>query len=154
MTNPENPAETKESMLWPVHCVQDTTGAAIIPEIDTDRFDLVVSKGQDARMEMYSAFNDIFGNNGSKTGASVDIASVFKQKHITHVYACGLTGDICVFENAMGARKAGFEVVVLQDLIRSVDRRKESVAKQMEEDAGIVVASTTGAEVARVENLA
>ena len=138
-------------MLWPVHCVQDTPGAELIPELHVNKLDLIVSKGLDSRVEMYSAFNNIFGN---QSGASVDIRAFFEQRRITHVYVCGLTGDVCVFENAMGARKAGFEVVVLQDLTRAVDQEAgRSTVEQMER-VGIVVTESTGKDVSRVEGLA
>lgn len=65
--NPFDSAETKQTRLWPVHCVQDTPGADIIPEIDTSRFDAIVRKGQDRRVEMYSGFVGAFGG---RLGAS------------------------------------------------------------------------------------
>ena len=42
IANPRNAAETVESRLWPVHCVQGTAGAALIPELDADRLDRVL----------------------------------------------------------------------------------------------------------------
>ena len=150
MTNPSNPAETKESTLWPPHCIQHTPGAAIISEIDANRLDRIVYKGMDARVEMYSAFADIFGN---KAGATFDLEDFLREQGITHVYTCGLTGECCVFESALGARKAGFEVIFLRDLTRSVsDEPFQAALKQME-SAGVQIADSSGPEVSRVRDL-
>ena len=138
-------------MLWPTHCVQHTSGAELIPEIDAERVDLLVSKGLDPGVEMYSAFNNIFGD---RRGADVDLVEYLEKRGITHVYACGLTGDVCVYENAMGAKRAGFEVILLQDAVRSVDQEQfKSAAKEME-SIGIVLTDSEGADVARVASLA
>jgi nicotinamidase-related amidase len=91
------PEETMKQRLWPVHCVQGTPGSDIIDEIDMSRVDLVIQKGMDARVEMYSAFSDSFGNmTAGQGGVSHDLESILKEKGITHVYVVGLAGDYCV----------------------------------------------------------
>jgi hypothetical protein len=91
------PEETMKQRLWPVHCVQGTSGSDIIDEIDMSKVDLVIQKGMDARVEMYSAFSDSFGNlTAGQGGVSHDLESIFKEKGITHVYVVGLAGDYCV----------------------------------------------------------
>ena len=83
--------------LWPVHCVQSTPGSDIIDEIDMSKVDLVIHKGMDARVEMYSAFSDSFGNlTAGQGGVSHDLESILKEKGISHVYVVGLAGDYCV----------------------------------------------------------
>ena len=135
--------------------MQDSAGAQIIPELHADAFDVVVDKGMHAGVEMYSAFNDIFGNEaGPGCGASVDLTGLLREKGVNCVYVCGLTGDVCVFENAMGARRMGFEVVFLRDLVRSVDEGQEEECVRKMEGVGIVVGSEKGAEVKRVEGMA
>jgi nicotinamidase-related amidase len=150
MTNPCNPTETKQSTLWPSHCIQDTPGAAISPEINANRLEKIVHKGMDSRVEMYSAFNDIFGN---KLGYSSDLAEALREVGVTHLYLCGLTGDCCVFESALGARREGFEVIVLEDLTRSVSDESYQAAVREMKAVGIVVTNSSQAEVARVQNL-
>jgi nicotinamidase-related amidase len=59
------------------------------------KIDVVVKKGWDKRVEMFSGFGDMFGNRGEGI-ASVDLEKVLKEKGITHVYTVGLTGDCCV----------------------------------------------------------
>ena len=91
------PKETMKQRLWPVHCVQSTPGSDIIDEIDMSKVDLVIHKGMDARVEMYSAFSDSFGNlTAGQGGVSHDLESILKEKGISHVYVVGLAGDYCV----------------------------------------------------------
>lgn len=91
------PEQTMKQRLWPVHCVQGTPGSNIIDEIEMSKVDLLIQKGMDARVEMYSAFSDSFGNmTAGQGGVSEDLESVLKEKGITHVYVVGLAGDYCV----------------------------------------------------------
>lgn len=91
------PEEAMKQRLWPVHCVQGTSGSDIIDEINMTKVDLVIQKGMDARVEMYSAFSDSFGNlTAGQGGVSHDLESIFTEKGITHVYVVGLAGDYCV----------------------------------------------------------
>jgi nicotinamidase/pyrazinamidase len=45
-------------ILWPVHCVQNTPGAAFAPGLDTSRFAALFQKGTDPGIDSYSAFFD------------------------------------------------------------------------------------------------
>ena len=119
MTNPYDPSESKHSTLWPVHCVQGTPGANIIPEVDVSKIQVIVEKGRDSRVEMYSGFADMFGNKSD--AASLDLAALLRENSITHVYVVGLTGDCCVRYTALDAWKEGLETFVVKQGIRSVD---------------------------------
>lgn len=120
MTNPAPGQEiqSKKQQLWPVHCVAETKGASIIPEINTEKIDVYVRKGMDPRVEMYSAFADAFGNLDSNVRANsvdVDIASHLHQKGVTDVFVVGLAGDYCVKHTAIDAAKSGFRSWVIED---------------------------------------
>src|SRR5699024_8628769 len=47
-----------EQILWPVHCVQHEPGASIASALNIGHIDHVVRKGQDRRIDSYSAFYD------------------------------------------------------------------------------------------------
>lgn len=119
----KNPApgkehETKPQQLWPVHCVADTPGAALIPEIESGRIDLVVQKGRHSQVEMYSAFADAFGNLDPAVTAqsvNVDIKSALRTKGVTDVFVVGLAGDYCVKCTAVDAVKAGLRSWVIEE---------------------------------------
>ena len=58
---------------------------------------------------------------------------------------CGLATDYCVRATALDARRAGFEVIVLEDAIRGVEVHPGDCRKAMDEmaAAGITFAKTT-----------
>ncbi|MCJ1438501.1 NAD(+) salvage pathway protein [Xylographa pallens] len=151
VANPTNPAETKELALWPVHCVQGTPGAEIIEQIDVTEIDVIMEKGRDKRVEMYSGFADMFGNK-SEAG-SLDLAALMSSKGVTHIYTVGLAGDACVKCTAIDANLEGFETYVIREGTRSVDEGEAGWGAAVEEfqQCGIKVVSINGPEVARVK---
>ncbi|KAL4820574.1 Isochorismatase-like protein [Aspergillus spinulosporus] len=123
MTNPApgKEAETKQQTLWPVHCVQRTPGADIIPELDVTKIDLFVTKGMHPRVEMYSAFADAFGNQDPAiVSVNADLRSFLTDKGVTDVFVVGVAGDFCVKHTALDAAKAGFRSHVVQDATECV----------------------------------
>ncbi|KAK5054400.1 hypothetical protein LTR84_001290 [Exophiala bonariae] len=116
------PNETMKQRLWPVHCVQDTLGAALIDELDSDQFDITVRKGMNSDVEMYSAFSDSFGNlTAGAGGVNLDLADELRGRDISHVYVVGLAGDYCVKDTALSSAKAGFTTYVIEEGQRCVD---------------------------------
>ena len=149
--NPQNPSESKQLTLWPVHCVQGTPGADMIPEIDASKLDFVVEKGRDKRTEMFSGFTDMFGNKSAV--ANLDLAALLKDRGITHVYTVGLAGDYCVKCTAIDARKEGFETCVIREGTRSVNEGENGWGAAMKElqAAGVLVVSISDEQVGRVK---
>jgi len=151
VANPTNPAESKELALWPVHCVQGTPGSEIIAEINVIQIDVIVEKGRDKRVEMYSGFADMFGNKSE--AASLDLAALLNDKGITHIYMVGLAGDACVKCSAIDAKLEDFETYVIREGTRSVDEGEAGWGAAVKEfqECGIKVISMSGPEVARVK---
>lgn len=116
------PEETMKQRLWPVHCVQDSAGAAFIDELASDCIEITVKKGMNAGVEMYSAFSDSFGNlTAGAGGVNLDLADELRAREISHVYVVGLAGDYCVKDTALGSAKAGFTTYVIEEGQRCVD---------------------------------
>lgn len=146
--------ETIESRLWPVHCVQDTPGAQLIPELDTDKLDKVVDKGMDPRVEMYSPFFDPFTPLSSPARTRVcdsGLADLLADRGITHVYVVGLAADYCVQSAAVDAAKLGYVAYVVDEATRAVDPEawKEKGKAEME-GKGVKVVSMDEDEVRMV----
>lgn len=154
ISNPSDRTQFHEIPLWPVHCVQGTKGAEIIPEIDVSKLDEVVEKGKDSGLEMFSGFADIFGSK-SPEAASQDLAGLLHCAGITTVFAVGLAGDYCVKCTALDAKKEGFEVYVVKEATRSVDAGENGWGKATKEmrEARIEIISVEGPEMARVKSL-
>lgn len=149
ITNPLNPSEEPyTTCLWPVHCVQDTAGAALIPELDTSRIDAVVKKGQDPRVEMYSAFYDPFRQ---PTVSDSGLAGMLKERGITHVYVVGLAYDYCVKATAVDAAREGLVVYVVEEGTKAVGGKEawDKCTKNLDEE-GIRVVGMEDEEVRRL----
>jgi nicotinamidase/pyrazinamidase len=121
--------------LWPIHCVQNTRGAAFATALDTRRIAHVVQKGTNPRVDGYSGFFD----NEHKSGT--DLNEHLRGRGITSVYLAGLATDYCVKFTALDARQLGFEVAVVEDACRGIDATPGDVAASLDEmrAVGIVI---------------
>ncbi|KAK3393514.1 Isochorismatase-like protein [Podospora didyma] len=147
VVNPFNPSEQYETRLWPVHCVQDTPGAELVPELDTSRLDHVVTKGTDERVEMYSAFYDPLRE---PRVSDTKLAELLRDAGITHVYVVGLAGDYCVRSTAADAHAEGFVTVVINEGTRAVDPAGWETCKTEIEGTGVRVVGKDSPEVRRL----
>lgn len=148
ITNPENDSESYETRLWPIHCVQHTKGAEIIPEMDTDKVDQVLKKGTDKRVEMYSAFYPPL--ESPRVGDS-GLAKTMRERGVTHAYVVGLAFDYCVKSTALDAAKEGFTTYVIGEATRAVDPATWAQTTAELARAGVQVVGVDGAEVARLK---
>ncbi|CAN9165079.1 unnamed protein product [Alternaria alternata] len=148
--NPENPDETQETRLWPDHCVQGTKGSELLPELHVSKVDHVVEKGQDKRVEMYSAFADPFKSHVAKS----NLADTLRKAGITDVYVVGLAADYCVKFTAIDAQKEGFQTWVVGDATKAVDpSAMEQVHKEYEK-TGVTVIGKDDAQMRKVKEQA
>ncbi|KAI9784357.1 MAG: purine-cytosine permease [Peltula sp. TS41687] len=142
ITNPSDPSESYSTRLWPVHCVQGTPGAELLPDLHLHRLDHVVEKGQDRRVEMYSAFSDPFGV------ATSALAGILRDAGVSHVFVVGLAFDYCVLCSARDARKEGFETFVVREGTRAVEPGEgwERAERELG-DAGVGMVALEGREI-------
>ncbi len=116
----KQPFETVElhygtQVLWPVHCVQGTVGAEFHRDLDVTGHHLVVRKGFRRGIDSYSA---LFENDRrTPTG----LLGYLRERELKKVFVAGLALDFCVRFSAEDARKAGLEVVVIEDACRGID---------------------------------
>ena len=102
-------------VLWPTHCVQGTAGAEFHRDLDLTRASLVVRKGFRRGIDSYSA---LFEND--KT-TPTGLLGYLRERELKTVFVAGLALDFCVRFSAEDARKAGFEVAVIEDACRGID---------------------------------
>lgn len=118
--------------------MQGTKGAELLHELEVDKVDHIVEKGQDERVEMYSAFADPFTNpNVSRS----ELAQILHGKGITDVYVAGLAADYCVKYTALDARKEGFKTWVVGEATRAVDPTSLPAVYKEYEGVGVAVIS-------------
>lgn len=135
---------------WPVHCVANTEGSEIHPNLDTDYIEAYFRKG---RYEAaYSGFEGLQAPEESvmtgehEPGATLDdegpktpLADWLDEHEIQDVDIVGIATDYCVLATAKDAVDAGYETCVLIDLTAPVheDKLDEVIAEM--EDEGITV---------------
>jgi len=110
-----------EQVLWPVHCVVDTSGAEFVPGLETSNFDAVIQKGISPGIESYSAFEDVWGRD------KTDLDGILKEKGVRDLYFVGLATDYCVKWSAIDALKYGYKVSVVIDAVKSIQPEKEAL---------------------------
>jgi nicotinamidase/pyrazinamidase len=102
-------------VLWPVHCVQGTAGAAFHPRLEADRADLVIRKGFRPAIDSYSAFFD--NDRTTPTG----LEGYLRSRGLTELLIAGLATDFCVAWSAIDAARLGFGVTVAMAACRAID---------------------------------
>jgi nicotinamidase/pyrazinamidase len=124
--------------LWPVHCVQNTSGAALAQALDRSRIIEVFRKGTDPQIDSYSGFFD----NGHRRGTG--LGEWLKAKAVTDVYVCGLATDYCVKFTALDAVQLKFQTHVIEDACRAVNLRPNDAAHAVREmqKAGVFIESS------------
>ena len=106
---PDHSSFAAQGGPWPVHCVRDTHGAELHPQLDRSAIDEIVDKGQSVDTDGYSGFE------GTALGSRL------RAHGVDRVHVAGLALDYCVKATALDAKREGFEVVVHADATRPVE---------------------------------
>ena len=114
-------------VLWPVHCVQDSPGAAFTATLNTDRTTRVVQKGTDREIDSYSAF---FDNGHLK---QTELHDYLQAMEVTSLAVLGLATDYCVKFTVLDALELSYKVTVVVDAIRGVDLGEGDCASALQE---------------------
>jgi nicotinamidase/pyrazinamidase len=113
--------------LWPVHCVQGTSGAELASGLRRERIAKIFRKGTDAGIDSYSGLFD----NGHRK--STGLGEWLKANCVTEVFVCGLATDYCVKYTALDAAESGFKTFFIEDASRGVNLRPDDVMKAIAE---------------------
>ena len=122
-------------LLWPVHCVQGTAGAAFHADLRTNPVQMVIRKGFRPGIDSYSAFFE----NDHKTPTGLE--GYLRSRGVSAVTLAGLATDFCVAYSALDAARLGFAVTVAMAACRAIDLNGSlgTAGMQMAE-AGVVLA--------------
>jgi len=110
------PHFTTDGGPWPVHCVRDTWGAALHPELVVDG--PVVRKGVDGG-DGYSGFSVRDPVSGDVT--RTELGALLEQHGVDRVVVVGLAGDVCVAATAEDAAALGHPTIVPLAATRMVE---------------------------------
>lgn len=130
---------TEQGGRWPAHCVADTHGARLHPELRISSDATVIPINTSVEQEEWSAFH------------ATDLAARLTALDVGKIVICGLATDYFVKATAIDGRTEGFEVAVVQDGIRGDEERPEESMEALREmeragvditSAGSVIASS------------
>ena len=117
--HPEStPHFAKDGGIWPVHCVADTWGAELHPDLVVDGE--IIRKGSNGE-DGYSGFTMRDPVSGAATPTPLE--GMLRERDVSRVVICGLATDYCVNATALDARRLGFETQVLMNAVAAVNLR-------------------------------
>jgi len=124
-----------DQVLWPDHCIEDTTGAELADELEVEQIEQIIYKGTDPGIDSYSGF---FDNGHRKATGLHDLLQAHEINDLTIV---GLATDYCVKFTALDARQLGYNVTVITDGVRGVDLNPGDSERALEEmrAAGVTI---------------
>lgn len=97
-----HPPDHCSFQVWPPHCIQNTEGAQLHPNLIPVPGEIIVDKGQ--LVESYSAFR-----------SDIELAKLLLQLEIRQVYVTGFVREVCVSATAVDSRDFGFETAIVSD---------------------------------------
>nr|VFJ88831.1 MAG: nicotinamidase/pyrazinamidase [Candidatus Kentron sp. LFY]VFJ90141.1 MAG: nicotinamidase/pyrazinamidase [Candidatus Kentron sp. LFY] len=118
---------TESGGLWPPHCIQDSNGAALHPDLQLPDATVKVTKGVRFDQDQYSAFHE--------TGLAVRL----RRDGIQRVWVMGLAEDVCVLATVLDGLREDFEVVLVGDGTRSITPESGHKARNEMRDAGALI---------------
>ncbi|XP_052794463.1 nicotinamidase-like [Mya arenaria] len=132
----DGPPRTEQT-LWPKHCVTNTWGSELHPDLKIMDNAEFVKKGCHSDVDSYSAFWD--NNKLSQT----DLVRILARHKVTDVYVCGVAYDVCVGYTALHALEHGFRTVLVDDACKGVDAKGiEETKRKLVDSGGIIVHSS------------
>jgi nicotinamidase/pyrazinamidase len=140
--HPEStPHFAKDGGIWPVHCVADTWGSALHPDLALPEDAPRIHKGANGE-DGYSGFTMRDPTSGEEIPTELD--ALLRDRGITDVVVVGLATDYCVSATALDAARLGYGTSVLTDAIASVDLQPGDGERALQSmrDAGVAMWQT------------
>ncbi len=115
---PSTPHFAKDGGSWPVHCVRDTWGAELHPDLEVAPDAPVVRKGVDGG-DGYSGFSVRDPVSGEES--ATELGRLLDEAGAERLVVTGLAGDVCVKATALDGVELGYPVVVPEAATRFVE---------------------------------
>lgn len=113
-----------EQTLWPRHCVQNTSGAKLHPDLKVitenkkqNQSVIHIQKGTKPDIDSYSAFWD------NMKLSETNLHRQLKEKNVQKVFVTGIATDWCVHSTAIHALEYGYQTFIVEDACRGVDEK-------------------------------
>jgi len=107
--------------IWPIHCVQNTPGAAFHPKLKLPNDVIIISKATEPNKEAYSGFE------------GTELSNILNSKGVRRLFIGGLATDYCVKNTVLDALKLGFQAFLLLDGTKGVNVNPDDSKKAIEE---------------------
>jgi nicotinamidase/pyrazinamidase len=130
--------EEAAQVMWPVHCVEGTPGAAFLPSLAREPSDVVVRKGTVPAVDSYSGFGDAFGGKYERTALAEELHAA----GVSTVVLGGLALDYCVAYTALDAAAGGFRPILVLDACRGIAPASVEAALASMDKVGVVIVRT------------
>ena len=122
--------------MWPVHCVQGTSGVEFHPDLEKNKATYIIKKGMNPEIDSYSAFFD------NQKLIDTGLSNYLKSKNIETVEIVGLALDYCVKYTCIDAVSEGFKVILYFKGTKAVnlhpDDAKNTVFELLEKGVSVI----------------
>lgn len=125
-----------DQIIWPDHCIQNTSGSEFVGGLETSKFDKVIRKGTNPLVDSYSAFYD----NGHRVDSG--LSEYLKHHGVQTVHVCGVATNFCCLYTCLDALFEGFSTTLLYNLSKGVEIEKgniESALKNILDNGGSIL---------------
>lgn len=118
-----HPESTVHFKIWPVHCVNNTTGAAFPASLNAEKISQIFYKGTKNTDDGYSAFES----------TNLSLEKWLKDHEVKELFLAGIATEYCVKHSADDAMGAGCTVYVIKDAIAEIDAHPGDGARALRE---------------------
>jgi len=124
---------------WPPHCIQNTYGAELHPDLRAPKSAIIISKAFKEDEEAYSGFK------GIELESKRDLNSVLRGRGVKRVFVSGVVTEYCVKATALDAADLSYQVFLLIDAVKGINQppgsEEQAVIEMLEK--GIVLMTTS-----------
>ncbi|MFQ5441831.1 MAG: nicotinamidase, partial [Thermodesulfobacteriota bacterium] len=125
--HPEKTVHFKEyGGIWPPHCIRETAGARLHPDLKLPQDAVIITKGTDPDEDSYSAFQ-------GRDRQGRPFKEVLTAAGVKNLYVGGLATDYCVKATVLDGLREGFNAFLLVDAIKGVDLNEGDSERAVEE---------------------
>lgn len=132
-------AGSVQQILWPDHCVQNTHGSAIAPELNQKPIEKFFHKGTDPEVDSYSIFFDALHR------PSTGLHSYLQSKKYQDLYFVGVALDYCIYHSVLDALDLHYHATVIQDACQAIHLHSgddhKAILKMKQKGAKIALSS-------------
>jgi nicotinamidase/pyrazinamidase len=132
----DGPDGPTPQVMWPPHCVQESSGADFIAGLDRVESDVIIRKGANVRVDSYSGFGCAAQGRHERTA----LEGALRARDIDALVIVGLATDYCVSYTARDAARLGFRVLVYTPACRGIAVDSIAAEEQKMAAAGVVLA--------------